>query len=397
MDPMSARTDHGPPAAAALDVLARLGVGVTEADDASLPSLVRPLLHLLEEVSGLEAVYLTTIDWEAGEQVVELAHNTATDAGFEVPEGAVVPWQETLCRRSLEEGSRWNVEVPTTWGDSPAAAALGIQSYVSVPVRVGDRDLPHGTLCGASPRRVEADPRLLDVLHLFARIIATAIQRDEALTRARARAEYAEHRLAERIRFTAQVEHALRSPITVITGWVHTLRRHDDAETLATGLDAIGTTAERLADQVSGLLTEARSSIGAAPAEDVDVRRLADELAPVAPDHDYAVEGALEVHADPVAVAVLLEHLVENAVTHTPAGTAVRVLLSDGVLVVEDDGPGLPDRDDLFEPFVSADPAVRGTGLGLHIVASLVERLGATLATGASPSGGARFEVTFPA
>lgn len=380
----------------ALTLLARLGQQVEEAHGDALPSLVRPLLELLGELSGFEAVYLTTIDWQAGQQVVEVARNTAAEDGFEVPEGAVVPWHETLCELALEQGGGWNLDVPSTWGrQRPAAVEMGIQSYVSVPVGVGS-DEPYGTLCGASPRRVEADPRVGEVLRLFARMIATAIERDRALEQAHARLDYAEHRLAERIRFAAQVEHAMKSPITAIQGWVHTLRRRgDDPGLRATGLEAIGATAQRLAAQVTDLLTEARSSIGAGTPEDVDVRDLAEDAAHLARTHDYGVHGELQLRAEPVAVAVLLEHLVENAVTHTPPGTAIRVRLDEGALTVEDDGPGLPDREDLFEPFVSADPDVRGTGLGLHIVQSITDRLHAELETGASASGGARFTVRF--
>jgi K+-sensing histidine kinase KdpD len=383
----------------ALTLLARLGEQVEDAQEGALGSLVRPLLQLLGDLSGLEAVYLTSIDWEAGEQVIEIARNTAGEDGFEVPEGVVVPWDQTLCELALEQGGGWNVEVPTTWGvERPAAVEMGIQSFVSVPVQVEPGAPPAGTLCGASPRRVEADPRVVDVLHLFARMIATAIQRDGALEQAGARLALAEERLAGRIRFAAQVEHAMKSPITAVLGWVHNLRRGgEDPDLRAKGLDAIAATAERLAAQVTDLLAEARSVIGAGKPEDVDVRHLADDAAALADSHDYSVDGRLRLHAEPTAVGVLLEHLVENAVTHTPTGTAIRVLLDDGrcTLTVEDDGPGLPDRDDLFEPFVSADPDVRGTGLGLHIIASIVEHLDAELETGASPSGGACFTVRF--
>lgn len=384
----------------ALTLLARLGEQVGKVEPAhggALPSLVRPLLQLLGELSGLETVYLTSIDWEAGEQVVEIARNAGAEGGFEIREGTVVPWHETLCELALEQGGGWNVEVPATWGKQrPGAVRLGIQSFVSVAVQVEADAPPFGTLCGASPRRVEADPRVVDVLRLFARMIATAIQRDRALERARDRLVDAEDRLAERIRFAAQVEHAMKSPITAIQGWVkHLQARGDDVELREQGLEAIGATSRRLAAQVGDLLSEARSIVGAGTAEDVDVRRLAEDAAHLAPAHDYSVHGHLQLRAQPVAVGVLLEHLVENAVTHTPEGTPIRVLLGEDELVVEDDGPGLPDRDDLFEPFVSADPDVRGTGLGLHIVQSIVERLGAELETGASDGGGARFTVRF--
>lgn len=374
----------------ALTLLAQLGQEISA--DGELPGLVRPLLEMLGELSGLEVVYLTSIDWEAGIQTVEIARNVGTD--WSIPEGASHAWHDSLCELSLERDQPWNSDVPGTWGHRAAGRALGIHSFVSVPVEVDTDGPPYGTLCGASPRQVDEDPRVTQVLRLFAQMIATSLQRDNALEQARSRAEYAEERLADRIRFAAQVEHAMKSPITVIKGWSETLReRPGDEEALGLGLEAIESTADRLSAQVSDLLSEARSTIGAGQVEDVDVRRVALGLSKLAPDHPYLVRGSLHLQAEPVAVSVLLEHLVENAVTHTPPGTAIRVILLDDAIVVEDDGPGLPDRDDLFEPFVSADPNVQGTGLGLHIIASIAERLEARLEAGAAESGGARFEL----
>ena len=376
----------------ALTLLAELG---QEVEPGPLPGLVRPLLEVLAELSGLESVYLTSIDWEAGTQSVEIARNTVDD--FTIPEDLSVAWDDTLCKHALREQRWWNADVPGTWGTVEVGPETHIQSFVSVPVVVDDSGQPIGTLCGASPREVEEDSRVVDVLRLFAQMIATSMQRDRALLEARARAAYAEERLAERIRFAAQVEHAMKSPITAIRGWAELLRERagDDPDSLDQGLDAIERTANRLGDQVRDLLAEARATIGAGEVEDVDVRRVADGLDTLAPDHPYSVEGELHLRTDPVAVAVLLEHLVENAVTHTPVGTPIRVLLAPGRIVVEDDGPGLPERDDLFEPFVSADPEVAGTGLGLHIIGAIAERLGAEVVTGSSDAGGARFEVRF--
>lgn len=384
--------DEAPPSDQALTLLAQLGEQVE--GGGPLPGLVRPLLEMLGELSGLEVVYLTSIDWEAGLQTVEIVRN---ETDWPVTEGQRHAWHDSLCEMSMEEERPWNTDVQGTWGDRGTARAFPIQSFVSVPVEVDPDGLPYGTLCGASPRAVDADPRVVAVLRLFANMIATSLQRDRALEQARARAEYAEARLADRIRFAAQVEHAMKSPITVIKGWAETLRDRapDDLEARTMGLDAIESTADRLAGQVEDLLAEARSAIGAGEVEDVDVRRVALALAKLAPEHPYVVRGSLHLQAEPVAVSVLLEHLVENAVTHTPPGTPIRVLLLDDAIVVEDDGPGLPDRDDLFAPFVSADPDVAGTGLGLHIIASIAERLGAEVTAGSADSGGARFELSF--
>jgi two-component system, NtrC family, sensor kinase len=67
-------------------------------------------------------------------------------------------------------------------------------------------------------------------------------------------------------------------------------------------------------------------------------------------------------------------------------------------LAVQDSGPGIAEevRVSLFEPFVTTKPAGRGTGLGLAVCHTIVERLGGTIEASNAPEGGARFVVRLP-
>ena len=101
---------------------------------------------------------------------------------------------------------------------------------------------------------------------------------------------------------------------------------------------------------------------------------------------------------DPVAVREALVNLVENAVKHTPAGTAIRVTAGPGRSAsVEDAGPGLlPGRsEDLFRPFRRGNGSTGGVGLGLAIVRQAVELHGGSIEIKRSPLGGAMFCVEF--
>ena len=60
----------------------------------TLEQLARPLLSLLNQVTGMESTYLTTIDTEQGVQRVEFARNAGA---MIIPEGLAVPWADTLC------------------------------------------------------------------------------------------------------------------------------------------------------------------------------------------------------------------------------------------------------------------------------------------------------------
>jgi diguanylate cyclase len=140
----------------------------------TLEDLTRPLLEMLEAVTGLESTYLTTLDLGEGLQHVVYARNSRE---LQIPEGLVVPWGDTLCKRALDEGRPYTDNVAAVWGDSGAARDLGIQTYVSTPVRTDEGAL-YGTLCAASSRRLPMAPSAQHVLRLFARLIEQHVERE---------------------------------------------------------------------------------------------------------------------------------------------------------------------------------------------------------------------------
>jgi signal transduction histidine kinase len=187
-------------------------------------------------------------------------------------------------------------------------------------------------------------------------------------------------RASER-RFLADASHELRTPVTSLLGNVDYAARHGaDAEVLAD----LQRDAARLARLVDDLLVLERQGAGAADAQDVQLDQLVHDAAA---DHDRV---RIEV-ADPVSVAGdadalrrVLNNLIDNALVHGPADGLVTVSLVEygGVarLTVRDAGRG-PDpelRERLFERFWRGpDAAGRpGSGLGLSIVAAIVERHG---------------------
>ena len=160
-------------------LLSHLAEAVSGAKD--LESLTRPLLGLLESVTGMESTYLTRIDEAAGLQHIQFARNSKQ---MQIPEGLSVPWHDTLCKRALEEDRPYTDDVASCWGDSDAARGLGIQTYLSQPVRYSDGEL-YGTLCAASgaSRPVSRDAR--NVLEMFARILTLQVDRERLVRQLR--------------------------------------------------------------------------------------------------------------------------------------------------------------------------------------------------------------------
>lgn len=141
--------------------------------EADLEGIVRRFLSLVQLVTGLDSTYLTRIDLTRHLQTVLFSHNARA---FEIPEGLSVPWGDTLCKRAIDEDTPFCTDVPVRWGDSEAARALGIQSYLSAPIFVG-ADL-YGTLCGASAEVAAISDENRSLLHVVGEIIALYIERD---------------------------------------------------------------------------------------------------------------------------------------------------------------------------------------------------------------------------
>ncbi|WP_461057613.1 GGDEF domain-containing protein [Silanimonas algicola] len=159
------------------DLLAR--VADTLARSNGLESLTRPLLELLEQVSGLESTYLTTIDDAAGSQHLRFARNAGD---LTIPEGIEVPWSDALCQRAIAQNIAYTDDVPGLWGDSAAARELGITTYTTTPVRGQDGQLL-GTLCAASREKRPLAPGTRDVLDMFSRVIAQQMELEALLRR----------------------------------------------------------------------------------------------------------------------------------------------------------------------------------------------------------------------
>jgi two-component system OmpR family sensor kinase len=117
-----------------------------------------------------------------------------------------------------------------------------------------------------------------------------------------------------------------------------------------------------------------------------------DEFAVLARSGEHPVELVTADEApalgDEQRVVQIGRILVENALVHTPPGTTVRVLTGDGVLAVEDDGPGIPAEhvSQVFERFYRVDGRLTsGSGLGLAIARELARAMGGSLELESAP------------
>lgn len=161
----------------------------TDDGDQALEELARRLLELLGRVTGLESTYLTSIDWDGGIQRILFSRNVGS---LDIPEGLEVDWSDTLCRRALEGGPACTSDVMGTYPDSAAARALGLNTYVTVPVRGPDGEV-FGTVCGADSRGIDISDDAREVMEALAEMVSLQL----AGSAARRELESANRTLAE--------------------------------------------------------------------------------------------------------------------------------------------------------------------------------------------------------
>lgn len=218
--------------------------------------------------------------------------------------------------------------------------------------------------------------------------------------------------------FVLTVSHELRTPVTVVKGFAEMLmaeKRLSAAQREAA--EVIADSASQLQSLIEDLLDLARSDAGRLRInpEPTAVRplveRIGRQIRPSfeAKDQKFTVSVAKnlpQVNADPVRIEQVLANLLTNANRYTPAGSSVRLKVSQNGSGVEfnitDDGPGLGKEqlDHVFERFWRGDSgetqAVGGTGVGLAISKSLVDLHGGTISATSDPGGGATFMFTLP-
>ncbi len=213
--------------------------------------------------------------------------------------------------------------------------------------------------------------------------------------------------------------HELRRPLTILTSYAELLgdgtlgELPDPARTGIQGMSG--------ATEVMSHLIEALAEV--ARLEDADDQPVIDRFTLGDLVHDSVGEVitesrlrgiSIEASGDPSLplqgdrrrLCLALTNLLSNAIKHSPSNGVIRVraIRNDTALhlSVIDGGPGFPpqEAERLFEKYyrsaVERDSGIPGTGLGLFIVKTVVERHGGTVAARSGPQGGAEFELTLP-
>ncbi len=218
--------------------------------------------------------------------------------------------------------------------------------------------------------------------------------------------------------FVSFATHQLRTPLAGIKWMLELAAQEPELPgDVASHIEDAREAAQRLIELVNDLLDVSRLEQGrlsmtpqAVPVADL-TRDVLEDMAGLVRDrrHRLQVEAPGDlpaVHADRQLLRQVVLNLVSNAVKYTPPGgdIAIRMAAGDGELTwsVRDSGIGIPKpaQARLFEKFYRADNAAavetEGTGLGLHLVRLILERMGGRIWCESEEGRGSMFAFTLP-
>ncbi|WP_065648812.1 sensor histidine kinase [Pantoea eucrina] len=217
--------------------------------------------------------------------------------------------------------------------------------------------------------------------------------------------------LARQERFSADVSHQLRTPLTILKTQVSVALSSDDPQQWRESLQGMRHTLNDTVELTDRLLQLAQ--IKARHGEDkpftrVDLSQIVQQACLsgyTAARHkqiDLGFEGeeACRVQGDALLLAELCANLLDNAIKYTPAQGTVTARLQGHQLEIEDSGPGIDaaQQQQALQPFARLDPSGQpGAGIGLALVKDICAWHGARLRLDRSPQlGGLRVTVSFP-
>jgi signal transduction histidine kinase len=237
-------------------------------------------------------------------------------------------------------------------------------------------------------------------------LIARAIRREAAVSRLQSE-------------FVAAVSHEFRSPLTTVRQMAEMLDlgRVPGEERRRAYYRIVAREAARLQRLVETLLDFGRMEAGATPYSfrDVDaaslVRNVARDLEPIARDAGKRLDVSgppetIRVRADEAALSLALRNLIDNAIKYSNGTPSVRVEWAreqDGAAIrVVDQGLGIPreEQQAIFRKFVrgrtAIDANIKGTGIGLAMVAHIVAAHGGQVQLESQPGHGSTFTLRLP-
>lgn len=225
-------------------------------------------------------------------------------------------------------------------------------------------------------------------------------------------------RLAAVGRLAVGIAHEINNPLAIMVeeaGWIRDLLEEKEFENdknleeIRRALKQIGIQGKRCGEITRNLLSFARKTHS--EKRIVMINEIIEDVVTISTCSSYTgivIQSHLDerippIHGSRTEMQQVFLNLIDNAIyiLEKDGGTIdISTLLEDRhvLVVVEDNGPGIPeaDLDRIFDPFYTTKPAGKGYGLGLSICFGIIDKMGGEIDVHGAPDAGARFEIRFP-
>jgi PAS domain S-box-containing protein len=351
---------------------------------------------------------------EDGTTMRELASWPAHDRAFDG-----FSMNGALCRDIAREGRIYvEHDVQRRFPEEHWLKRLGASGLCVVPLVSGEQRIT-GLIGVTTAGGLELFPGSTELLDVFARRVSVELERIAALKALRTLAAQLELRVSERTReleaFSYSVSHDLRTPLRAIDGFtalvLESLSRAEDGASKE-HLVRVRNTVRRMEALIDDLLQLARVARHEISKERVDLSSLINQSVSrlreqdVARKVDVIIAPGMSVYGDPRLIAVVVDNLVGNAwkytsrVAHATIEAGAVEIAGSQAYFVRDNGVGFDPAhaDRLFQAFqrLHDSGAFAGTGVGLAIVARIIERHNGKVWGESTPGSGATFYFTLP-
>jgi signal transduction histidine kinase len=316
------------------------------------------------------------------------------DIKFGLVPGGELKVETTICheiRQSHKAVVIDNVADDVAFADHHTPAMYGFQSYISMPILLGDGRM-FGTLCAIDPRPAKLNtPETIGMFELFAELIGTHLDAMARYSETEARLTDEKKTSELREQFIAVLGHDLRNPLAALSSGARLLAKAKSPEDAGKIEAMMQSSVSRMAHLIDNVMDFARGRLGGGIplSRDVNVaiepllRQVTLELQSAHPDRTIELDLAIDrlVPCDGARIAQLFSNLLGNAISH---GDAVRPVVvraaTDAVsfeLSVTNAGRKIPDETltHLFQPFYrdQGQTSMQGLGLGLYIASEIAK------------------------
>ena len=225
-------------------------------------------------------------------------------------------------------------------------------------------------------------------------------------------------KLASVGRLAAGTAHEINNPVAIMVqeaGWIEDLLKEEEFQTgknleeIKRALNQIGIQGKRCKEITHKLLSFARKTD--TQIQSVLINEMVEEVVAVSDKASYtgiSIHTHLDKDVPPIygsqtEVQQVLLNLINNALYAMKQGGGkidITTRLEDRnvLVVVEDDGPGIPkaNLDRIFDPFFTTKPVGEGNGLGLSICFGIIKKMEGEIDVHSTIDAGTRFEIRFP-